>query len=279
MKEALYYESYENYALCLLCPHRCHITPGSSGLCFARENVRGRLYARSYGRLTVMSPDAIELKPLRRFLPGSKTLSIGSYGCNLACPYCQNADIAKGRPDYAEVPPQAVVEKALAARLPSVSYTYNEPVISLEYVTDCSKLAHANGIKNVLVTNGYIEPEPFSYLLRFTDAANIDLKAWNEVAYNRIGGSLSPVADNIRMAAGRIHLEVTMPLVPGLNCNMQEIADAAKFLASVDPGIPFHLLRYFPAYNYLKPATDPEFVRAAAAVAKKYLKYVYVGNL
>lgn len=295
---AMYYEKLDNAMVrCRLCPHRCVLRPGHAGICGVRRNDSGALIAESYGQITSLALDPIEKKPLARFHPGSFILSAGSYSCNFRCRFCQNHTISLSsvmdndqasfhgrRPDSVYVSPDVLVDKALEL-VPEgnigIAYTYNEPLIGYEYVYDCSRLAHEKGLKNVVVTNGYISREPLQELLPFIDAFNIDLKSFRDAFYRKVCGGLSePVKETIAAAAASCHVEVTTLIIPGLNDSDEEMEALAAWLASVSPDIPLHLSRFFPRYKMLdRPPTPPEKIYSLVDIAREHLKYVYTGNL
>lgn len=295
---AMYYEKLDNAMVrCRLCPHRCVLRPGHVGICGVRHNDGGTLIASSYGQITALALDPIEKKPLARFHPGSFILSAGSCGCNFRCHFCQNHTISLSsvmdndqasfhgrRPDSVYVSPDILVDKALEL-VPEgnigIAYTYNEPLIGYEYVYDCSRLAHEKGLKNVVVTNGYISREPLQELLPFIDAFNIDLKSFRDAFYRKVCGGLSePVKETIAAAAASCHVEVTTLIIPGLNDSDEEMEALAAWLASVSPDIPLHLSRFFPRYKMLdRPPTPPEKIYSLVDIAREHLKYVYTGNL
>lgn len=268
--------------LCGICPQNCMLEDGQTGFCRARTRYGDEIRANNYGRVTSMALDPIEKKPLRRFHPGSMILSVGSYGCNLRCPFCQNFEIsmADEKLGSVTVSPEALLEKALAIKDNlGVAFTYNEPLIGYEYVRDCAKLLKANGLKTVLVTNGYINEAPMNELLPFIDAMNIDLKAFTESYYLTLKGHLEPVKRTIAFCAPRCHMEVTTLIVPGLNDSEQEMHDESTWLAGINPQIPLHISRFFPRYHMENTATTPvETIKHLAAVARESLAYVYTGN-
>lgn len=270
---------------CELCFHHCVLDEGQIGLCRARACQDGKIVSLNYGKLTSLALDPIEKKPLRRFHPGSLILSVGSFGCNLRCPFCQNHEISmaedSGIPTV-EVSPEQLAAKA-AELVPhgniGVAYTYNEPLIGYEYVQDCARLVREQEMVNVLVTNGTIEEGPWRALLPLIDAANIDLKGFTPTWYRRLGGDLETVKRSIALAAERCHVEVTTLLVTGENDSTEEIRDLAQWLASISPEIPLHLSRFFPRYQMMdRPPTPVEQIYRLAEVAQEYLSYVYTGN-
>ncbi len=278
---AMFWETAGEAVRCLLCPHHCTIPDGETGRCLARRNIRGSLIAESWGQVTALALDPIEKKPLRRFFPGSMILSVGSYGCNLRCPFCQNHDISMRRAGSSEILPDALA--ALAARAVSngnigVAYTYNEPLVGYEYALDCAKQVRARGLKNVLVTNGTIDPQPLAELTEWIDAMNIDLKCFSEEGYRKLGGRLEPVKETIRTAAARCHVEVTTLIVPGISDREAEFSALVRWIASVDAGIPLHISRYAPRHRYAEPATDVGEIYRLATLAQRYLRHVYSGN-
>ncbi|QOS66819.1 AmmeMemoRadiSam system radical SAM enzyme [Eggerthella guodeyinii] len=274
-------------AVCGVCPHACALAEGRRGICRARAARGGRVVDENYGRVTSIALDPVEKKPLARFLPGSTVLSLGSYGCNLRCPFCQNADIACAGPDDAawrELAPEDAVRLAAGARgegCVGIAYTYNEPLVGYEYVRDVGRLAHEAGLANVLVSNGMVNEGPLAELLGVVDAANIDLKGFTQGFYDLAGGDLAAVKRTIETLAAdpACHLEVTTLVIPGLNDDPGEIDAAAAWLASLDPRIPYHLTRFFPCHRMLdRPPTPVPALRALADVARRHLDDVLVGN-
>lgn len=272
-------------AKCELCFHRCLLSEGQIGFCRARICRDGAVVPLNYGKLTSLALDPIEKKPLRRFRPRSLILSVGSFGCNLRCPFCQNHEISmagNGTIQTVDVSPEQLADKA-AELIPrgniGVAYTYNEPLVGYEYVRDCAALVHDRGMVNVLVTNGTINEQPWRALLPLIDAANIDLKGFTPEWYRRLGGDLDTVKRSITLAADRCHVEVTTLLVPGENDSVGEIRALARWLASVDPDIPLHLSRFFPRYEMRdRPPTPVQDVYRLADEARAWLTYVYTGN-
>lgn len=269
---------------CGLCFHHCTLDEGQTGLCRARGCQGGKIVSLNYGKLTSLALDPIEKKPLRRFHPGSLILSVGSFGCNLRCPFCQNHEISMagdGEIQAMLVTPEQLAAKAaelVPQRNIGVAYTYNEPLIGYEYVRDCAFLIHERGLANVLVTNGTIEA-PWRALLPFLDAVNIDLKGFTPSWYRKLGGDLETVKRSIALAAKQCHVEVTTLLVPGENDSVEEIRELACWLASVDRSIPLHLSRFLPRYQMTDhPSTPVEQVYRLADEARVYLAYVYTGN-
>lgn len=271
---------------CELCPHRCSLAEGQIGLCRGRVNRNGRVVCLNYGEATSLALDPIEKKPFARFHPGSRILSYGSYGCNLRCPFCQNAEISMaGRGDIATRPltPEGLAQaarKLVPQGNIGVAYTYNEPLVGYEFVLDCSRAVHAEGLLNAIVTNGMILPGPLDALLPYTDAMNIDLKGYTDAFYRWVGGDLETVKGSITRAAKACHVEVTTLVIPTRNDSEDEMAREADFLASVNPELPLHLSRFFPRYKVLDLSPTPlETLERLAAVARQRLKHVYLGNV
>jgi pyruvate formate lyase activating enzyme len=285
MKQAMYYEKSEDQKVhCYLCPHDCLIRPGNIGKCQVRKNIDGELYSLNYGKIASWSMDPIEKKPLYRFFPGSNILSAGTFGCNLKCSFCQNWSIAQEQPDTIDVSPEALVKKAKELKSENnigIAYTYNEPSIWYEFVYDTSRLAKEEGLKNVLVTNGFISEEPLKVLLPYIDAMNIDVKAYTDDFYKNIcRGSLENVKNTVQIASNYCHVEVTTLVIPDLNDAIIEIEEMCKWLRSISPDIPLHLSRFFPNYKMKdKPPTPKETLFKAKEKASEYLNYVYLGNI
>ena len=282
MREALYYSKHEKGLLCSLCPKNCLIKDQETGFCRTRRNVGGTLYAANYGACTSYALDPIEKKPLYHFYPGSYILSIGTWGCNFSCQFCQNWQIAQAEAEFQELSPEDVVEAAKEAgpRNIGIAYTYSEPAVWYEFVFDTARLARGAGLKNVLVTNGYISHEPLAELLPYIDAMNIDVKAFNEDFYHKIcAGSLAEVKGTVEQAARHCHVEITTLLVPGLNDDPEEIEALSAWLASISPAIPLHLSRYFPRYKLDIPPTPLATMEKARDAARHHLQYVYLGNV
>lgn len=282
-------------AVCRTCMHTCNLESGQRGICGVRKNEDGRIVSENYGCVTSLALDPIEKKPLKMFYPGSMILSVGSFGCNLKCPFCQNHQISmmrmegdKGslqyrRPDIVNISPQELAQKALDGQKSGnigVAFTYNEPLIGWEYVRDTAKLVKAFGMKNVLVTNGTASREVLEEILPFIDAMNIDLKGFQEEYYRKLGGSLQTVQEFIIRAAQACHVELTTLIVPGENDTVSEIKAEALWIArEVGQHIPLHITRFFPRYQMQdRNATDVQLVYRLANLAGKYLEHVFVGN-
>ena len=265
--------------------HHCKLKPGQWGLCRARKNEGGEIVCESYGQVSSLALDPIEKKPLNRFYPGSNILSVGSFGCNLRCPFCQNHEISMVRPDMSEdcyLSPDTLAGIAADCREKGnigVAFTYNEPLVGWEYVFDTAKLVKDGGMKNVLVTNGTASLEILEKLLPYIDAMNIDLKGFSEEYYRKLGGSFTAVKEFIVQAAANCHVELTTLIVPGENDSIREMEEEAAWIASVNREIPFHVSRFFPRYKMRGiEATAVKKIYTLAETAGKYLKYVYTGN-
>ncbi|MGA2766660.1 MAG: AmmeMemoRadiSam system radical SAM enzyme [Spirochaetia bacterium] len=267
--------------LCSLCPHQCAIAEGGHGICKVRVNRNGSLALPFYGRVSALAVDPIEKKPLYHFHPGVSILSAGFVGCSFHCKFCQNWHISQSTDvETWPVSPAELVRKAREASSFGIAYTYSEPLIHAEFLMDAALAARQAGLKNVLVSNGYINPEPAEEVLGLMDAANIDLKSFDPEFYHaETGGKLEEVKRFLRQAAGRIHLEVTTLVIPSKNDDQAQMEELARFVASLGPDIPLHLSCYFPQYKYTIPPTPPELVRKLADVARRHLHYVYIGNV
>lgn len=279
--EAKHYRKLDAHQVqCLLCPHRCLIAPGKRGKCRVRSNRDGVMEADSYGRLVTVAVDPIEKKPLFHFHPGSQILSTGPNGCNLSCRFCQNWQISQTDLPTQQASPRDLVAMARQHGSIGIAYTYTEPLVWFEYLLDACALARGNGLVNVLVTNGTIEPDPLAELLPLVDAMNIDLKSMDAAFYRDVcGGDRDAVLRTIGLAhGGKCWVEVTNLVIPGANDSDRDIDELAGWLAGVDPLIPLHLSRYFPQYKMDAPPTpEGTLVRMKQRAATK-LSYVYVGN-
>ena len=281
-----------NEAICQVCPHHCRLPEGAYGRCRARKNDGGTVVCSSYGKLTSIALDPIEKKPLAYFRPGSRILSVGSFGCNMACPFCQNFEIADaGEADMRrlyDVSPAELCELAKEACDQGnigVAFTYNEPLVGYEFVRDTARLVHEAGMKNVLVSNGTASQAVLRELLPWIDAMNIDIKSFREETYAGVlGGSLSMVKAFIETAAvAGTHLELTALIVPGMNDSEEEMRALAGWVADLDGGrgrdIPLHVTRFFPRFRMTdRGATPVPAVYRLAEEAGRFLRYVYVGN-
>ncbi len=275
-----------NKQACNLCPHHCALAEGQVGFCRTRHNEGGQIKSLNYGRVTSLAIDPIEKKPLYHFYPGSVILSLGSFGCNMACPFCQNYTISQGGEQEVrwQISPEQLVELAQETSQQhgsiGVAFTYNEPLLSYEYLRDTLHLLHQAGQKAVLVTNGQIEEEPLTELLPYVDAMNIDLKTFADKTYAKLGGSLQAAQRTIQMAAeAGVHVEVTTLVVPGISDDINEFCAEVDWLAGVSREIPLHLSRYFPRYQYKASVTQLDKLYELQKIAQKRMKYVYLGNV
>ncbi|MCX8194416.1 MAG: AmmeMemoRadiSam system radical SAM enzyme, partial [Candidatus Pacearchaeota archaeon] len=284
--EALFYKKLRNKIVqCNLCPKFCVIKEEEWGNCNARKNIQGKLYSMVYGKPVSVAIDPIEKKPLYHFLPSSKSLSIATAGCNFHCAMCQNWRISQSKPNevpHLEATPQQIVEQAKSNNLKSISYTYTEPIVFYEYTFDIAKLAKKNRIKNVVISNGFINKLPLKKLLPLINAANIDLKG-NSQFYEKIcEGKLEPVLETLKMLYGKAWLEITNLIVPGFNDNVEEIKKIVSWiLENLDNNVPLHFSAFFPCYKLIDvPPTQPEFLIKARIIARNMgLNYVYTGNI
>ncbi|MFH1635817.1 MAG: AmmeMemoRadiSam system radical SAM enzyme [Chloroflexota bacterium] len=290
MKEAMLYDKLDGDRVrCNLCAHRCVIAEGKLGVCKVRQNVEGTLYTLVYGRTISQHVDPIEKKPLYHFYPGSSSYSIATPGCNFRCQWCQNWEISQmpreqdliaGR----DATPKQIVADALDSGCRSIAYTYTEPTIFFEYAYDTARLAHAAGIANVYVTNGYMSTEMLETFHPHLDAANVDLKAFRDETYRRyVGAGLQAVLDSlINMKRLGIWVEVTTLVIPGINDDPGELRDAAQFVAQ-ELGVetPWHISRFFPHYKMGDiPPTPVETLQRAQEIGwEEGLRYVYLGNV
>lgn len=285
VKEARYWEPSEKNddVDCRLCPWSCHISPGDTGICMVRENRDGTLYSINYGRLTSVAMDPIEKKPLYHFHPGAQIMSVGSFGCNLKCSYCQNWRISQEKPSSQYMSPEELARTSRERQSQGnigVAYTYNEPIIFYEYVYDTAQIVHENGQKNVMVTNGTIQPEPLADILPYIDAMNVDVKSMDNAFYRKFcSGRVEPVLRTIENAIDDCHIEITNLLIPGENDSDKVIHELVDWIADLSPDIPLHFSAYRPAYRETIPPTGRESLQRAFDIASEKLHYVYVGNV
>ncbi len=276
-------------AVCDVCFRHCDIKEGALGFCMARTCREGRVVPQNYGMVTSLALDPIEKKPLKRFFPGSKIISVGSYGCNLRCPFCQNYEISWSDEvrlrmrDAEYISSEELVSIAAGYRDRGnigIAYTYNEPLVGYEYVLDCARLVRAAGMKNVLVTNGSAELPILEKIVPYIDAMNIDLKGFSDGYYSKLlKGDRRQVMDFIKEAAKHCHVEVTVLIIPGENDSEQEMTELSSWIASIDSNIPLHISRFFPCFHMTdRKATDVDLIYELADIARKNLEYVYTGN-
>lgn len=269
---------------CSVCAHHCVLNEGQVGLCKARMMKDGKIVCRNYGLITSSGLDPIEKKPLREFHPGSLILSVGSFGCNLRCPFCQNYQISQtslvDESDY--VSPETLVDEAVKL-IPEgnlgIAFTYNEPLVGFEYVRDTAKLAKAKGLATVLVTNGCFSLTTLEAVLPYMDAMNIDLKGFSQGFFDYVGDDFEMTKAFIVAASSRCHVELTTLIVPAHNDSPESMEEEAKWIASISPRIPLHITRYFPRYHEKAPATSIPLIHQLSAIARRYLTSVYEGNL
>ena len=275
--------------LCDVCPKFCKLREGQIGFCRARSNIGGKIVPINYGQATSLALDPIEKKPLMRFCPGTYILSYGSYGCNLRCPYCQNASISMAGPDncpHRLITPEGLTDLAvdLSKQEPGnigVAFTYNEPTVCFEFIRDTSKLLHEAGLKSVVVTNGGLVRKYADELLPHVDALNIDLKGFSDEFYRYVKGEFDTVKEFIKAAVEhKCHVELTTLVIPTKNDDPEEMEREAEWIASISPDIPMHLSRFFQRYKVDDlPPTPAETIYRLKDIAEKKLKYVYTGNL
>ncbi|MDC7227134.1 MAG: AmmeMemoRadiSam system radical SAM enzyme [Spirochaetales bacterium] len=268
---------------CFLCPNNCKIEDGYFGVCGVRGAVDGRFNLPYNGLISAISTDPVEKKPLYHFHPGKTIFSIGFFGCSLSCPFCQNYRISKEFPAPSDAEPKSpsqIVDAALKSGSFGIAYTYSEPLIHYEWLLECLKTARTAGLKNILVTNGYINPEPASELITYIDAVNIDLKSFSEDFYQDVlKGRLQPVKDFITLASKHTHTEITTLVIPDKNDSEEELEQAAGFIAGLGKSIPWHLSAYYPSYKYNQRPTAPEQLISLAEKVSKQLNFVYTGNI
>lgn len=281
MKEAAYYEKLEGEKVhCHLCPQECRINDGKHGFCGVRSNQGGTLHSDIYEHMLACNLDPIEKKPLYHFHPGGSILSIGTKGCNQRCDFCQNWEMIE-----TEVPGTYITSDEVAAMADrggsiGVAYTYNEPFIWFEFVIECARKVRQRGLSNVLVTNGFVNPDPLEELLPFIDAMNIDVKSMEPDFYKRICRSeLAPVLETCRRAGARCHVEITNLVVPTLNDSDELIGELVDFVHGLGPDTPLHFSAYYPCYKMTIKPTPVETLRRAREIARRKLNYVYIGNV
>jgi pyruvate formate lyase activating enzyme len=287
-KEAMYYDKLEgNVVQCHLCPKNCVVKKGEFGNCNARQNIDGKLYSMVYGKVTGISMDPVEKKPLFHFLPGKGVFSIGTSGCNLHCKFCQNWNTSQVKPyeiNVDEVTPAQIVKKAIKSGSHMIAYTYNEPIIFYEFVLETAKLAKKKGLKNIIVCNGFIQEEPLKALLPYLDAANIDLKSFEDKFYRDICSAwLEPVLNTLKILnKSNVHLEITNLVIPKLNDKSILVGNMCKWIKKeLGDEVPLHFSRFFPCYlmHDLTHTSEKTLSRLGNIAKKEGLKYVYIGNI
>jgi len=300
-RQAHYYDKHPNGVKCLLCPHYCIISEGQRGRCRTRHNIGGVLYATNYAQTIAFNLDPMEKKPLYHFYPFSEILSLGPNSCNLHCQFCQNYTVSLQDSKTTTYWTEDLLEICLQRGIKHVAFTYSEPFTWYEYILDTAPLLRQNGISVVLVTNGFINPEPLSALLPYISAMNIDIKAFSDDFYQKYcQGRLQPVLDTVKLAVGigsafvgtqfiaseltndngnRPVIEITLLLIESLNDDLKELQGLYRFLADISPDIPLHISKYFPRYRCTLPQTSEKKILECANIAREYLNYVYVGNI
>ncbi len=282
MRQAMFYEKLgDGRVRCVLCPQECVISEGKRGFCFARVNRGGELYSEIFGKAMAANLDPVEKKPLYHFHPGGLIYSVGTRGCNQRCDFCQNWHMLQPDARVFEVTSQRLVKDALDCGSFGIAYTYNEPFIWYEFVLECCETARERGLKNVMVTNGFYNPEPFARLAPLIDAMNVDVKSMDDGFYRKVCKSrLEPVLATCREARERgIHLEITNLLIPGLNDEPQQVERLVDFVAGLGESVPLHFSAYFPAYKMDIEPTPPSVLLRAREIAQSRLAYVYLGNV
>ncbi len=289
MHEAMFYEELgDGKVICQLCPHYCRIGDGRRGICGVRENREGKLYSLVYGKVVSSAMDPIEKKPLYHFYPGSDAFSLATVGCNLRCCNCQNYSISqlpreRGEIEGRNYTPESIVSQAKRSGCKSIAYTYTEPTIFFEFAYDTSRLAQKELIKNIFVTNGYMNKEVLLKISPYLDAANVDLKSFSESFYRKnCKGKLTPVLETLKlMKKMGIWLEVTTLIIPTLNDSTEELKRLAEFIVNLGPDTPWHLSRFYPTYKLNDlPFTSTETLHLARQIGLEAgLRYVYTGNV
>ena len=288
MQEALFYrKEKQGTVTCTLCPHLCEIRTGNSGSCRVRKNIDGTLFSEVYGKVASLAVDPVEKKPLYHFFPGKKILSLGNVGCNLHCSFCQNHEISQCNPNdflwFKTITPDqiAAYSRQIEDNI-GVAYTYNEPFTFFEFMKDTAMKIRGEGLKNVVVSNGYINEAPLMEILPFLDAFNIDLKGFSDHFYRKMTkGSLQPVLNTLKIISeSHAHLEITNLVVPGQNDDEVPFREMINWIAGeIGTGVPLHLSKYFPRYKLVTPATPAETLENFYLIARQKLQYVYPGNI
>ncbi|MBI2251241.1 MAG: AmmeMemoRadiSam system radical SAM enzyme [Armatimonadetes bacterium] len=288
MKEALYYEKVNSKIRCYLCPHQCLIKENALGICGVRQNYGDKLITLNYGRYSSINLDPVEKKPLYHFYPGKNILSIGTIGCNFQCPFCQNWSISQVRKTRKKETKSITKEELIKIAIDlkekgniGIAYTYNEPFIWYEFVRDCAQFAKAEGLKNVLVTNGYVNLKPLEELLPYIDAVNIDIKSMREEFYLKLcKGKLEPVLKTCETAYKKCLIEITNLIIPNHNDQKEDFEKLVNWIIEhMGDDAPLHFSRYHPDYQFNETATPIETLSLAYKIAKEKLKYVYIGNI
>jgi pyruvate formate lyase activating enzyme len=287
--EALLYQKLdEEKVRCYVCHHHCLIKSGQRGICGVRENQEGVLFALNYGKTIAMQIDPIEKKPIYHFLPGTWSYSLATVGCNFHCLWCQNNEISQIDESNKQIrgkniTPETHVNMAIKNNCQSISYTYSEPTIFLEYALDIMKLAKKSGLKNIWVSNGYMSSETLDLILPLVDAMNVDLKCFNDSLHKKFcGGSVKPILENLkRINSSSVHLEITTLLVTYFNDNVDEVSKIASFIADLNPKIPWHITRFYPAWKMLdKKPTNISILKKSHEIGKNMgIESIHIGNV
>ena len=279
-KTALFWEKSGDDIKCLLCPNYCLIPPGKTSRCRSRFNDNNTLYTDNYGSTISLSLDPMRKKPLYHFHPNDYILSLGANSCNLLCSFCQNYSSSQEKCNTVYISPDDLLIYCQKKNILHVAFTYTEPFTWFEYIYEAATLLTANNISAVLVTNGFVNPEPLKMILPFISALNIDLKAFSEKFYTEIcGGHFEPVLETIRTAQAKTHIEITYLMIETLNDDLNELHEMFSFIKNLNPNIPLHISRYFPRYKMKIKETDKEKMYQVAEIAKTYLNFVYLGNI
>jgi len=281
-----YHKTTDGEIICDLCPHHCKLKANKISPCGSRMVIDGKLYALSYGNILAQQIDPIEKKPLYHFLPGEMTYSIGTPGCNLQCQNCQNSHLSQSdnlKMRHNIIPPEQIIQDAVSKQCKSISYTYSEPTIFYEYMLDTAKLAHKAGLKNIMVSNGYICEDALKELLPYIDAVNIDMKGFSDSIYKKLtGGSLYPVLSTIlTIKKAMIHLEITILCIPGLTDDARLLKDFIKWMETYDmQDVPLHMSRFFPTFKLAHlSACQESKLYELINIAKDRMFFVYPGNV
>jgi pyruvate formate lyase activating enzyme len=271
--------------VCLLCPHNCKIAEGKTGICGVRKNTGETIELLTYGVISGYALDPVEKKPLYHFYPGTNILSLGSYGCNMHCDFCQNYNISQHTlaSYHSHTEPDKIIRDAQSSlNNIGLAFTYNEPVIWFEFIRDVAVKAKRKGLRIVIVSNGFVNREPLDEMISFTDAFDIDLKAFNSDFYKKLtGAELEPVKETLKqISKSSKHLEITTLIIPGKNDDEKEMAIEAEWIAGeLGKDVPLHLSRYFPMFKREDPSTPDDTLIKLFETASKYLNYVYLGNM
>lgn len=279
MKESKFYKNNQ----CLACAHHCKIQENKTGICGVRTNINNKIYELVYGKVAAMNIDPIEKKPLYHFLPNTKVLTFGTFGCNFKCLNCQNSEISQfvdlnylGK----DTEPKEIINLAIKNKIPSIAYSYNEPTVFVDFAIDTMKLAKKHKLNNIFVSNGYQSEESFKEIIKYLDAINIDLKTFNKQTHqNLCKAKLDVVLTNIEKFHKKTHLEITTLLIPNINDSDKELNDIANFISNISKDIPWHISAFHPSYKLDEPPTPLNLLKKAKTIGEKYLNYVYLGNV